>query len=111
MMNTQQATQRFARTVLAGLAALALAGAAQADIAVIVHPSNATALDDEQISKIFLGQTKTFSGGGEAVPVDQKEGATREDFGNKVLKKNPSQLKALCGRARSSQAVPSRRAR
>ncbi|MCV2362130.1 phosphate ABC transporter substrate-binding protein [Paucibacter sp. DJ1R-11] len=98
MMNTQQATLRFARLLLAGLAALALAGAAQADIAVIVHPSNATALDDEQISKIFLGQTKTFSGGGEAVPVDQKEGATREDFGNKVLKKNPSQLKALWAR-------------
>ena len=65
---------------------------------VIVHPSNATALDDEQISKIFLGQTKTFAGGGEAIPVDQKDGAAREDFGNKVLKKNQSQLKALWAR-------------
>lgn len=75
-----------------------LASAAQADAVVIVHPSNATALDDEQISKIFLGQTKTFAGGGEAIPVDQKEGAAREDFGNKVLKKNQAQLKALWAR-------------
>lgn len=73
-------------------------GAACAEPAVIVHPSNAAALDDDQIGKIFLGQTKTFPGGGEATPVDIKEGALREDFGNKVLKKNPAQLKALWAR-------------
>jgi ABC-type phosphate transport system substrate-binding protein len=70
----------------------------QADVAVIVHPSNAASIDEEQISKIFLGQTKTFSGGAEATPVDIKDSPVREDFGNKILKKNPSQLKALWAR-------------
>ncbi|MDT8999534.1 phosphate ABC transporter substrate-binding protein [Paucibacter sp. APW11] len=83
-------------------AALSLFGASvtsHADAVVIVHPSNSSSLDDEQITKIFLGQTKTFAGGSEATPVDLKEGsALREDFGNKVLKKNPSQLKALWAR-------------
>lgn len=84
------------------LVVLALAsasmGLAQADAVVIVHPSNAVNMDDEQVSKIFLGQTKTFPGGAEATPVDNKEGPLREDFGNKVLKKSPAQLKALWAR-------------
>jgi ABC-type phosphate transport system substrate-binding protein len=71
---------------------------AAADVAVIVHPSNAASIDEEQIAKIFLGQTKTFSGGAEATPVDIKESPVREEFGNKVLRKSPSQLKALWAR-------------
>lgn len=79
--------------------ATGLALPAWADVAVIVHPSNGAALDDDAISKLFLGQTKTFPSGGEATPIDQKEGnPVREDFGNKVLKKNPAQLKALWAR-------------
>jgi ABC-type phosphate transport system substrate-binding protein len=88
----------FAQQVL--LLALTSVGVnlARADAVIIVHPSNAVSIDDEQISKIFLGQTKTFPGGAEAMPVDNKEGPLREDFGNKVLKKNPAQLKALWAR-------------
>src|SRR5574343_621246 len=41
-----------------GLGLGLLANQAQADAVVIVHPSNATALDDEQISKIFPGGAK-----------------------------------------------------
>ncbi|MCV2370356.1 type 2 periplasmic-binding domain-containing protein [Roseateles oligotrophus] len=71
---------------------------ANADVAVIVHPGNSASIDEEQITKIFLGQTKTFSGGAEATPVDIKESPLREDFGNKILKKTPAQLKALWAR-------------
>jgi len=84
------------------LAVLALAfaslGQAHAEAVIIVHPSNAANMDDEQVSKIFLGQTKTFPGGAEATPVDHKEGPLREEFGNRVLKKSPAQLKALWAR-------------
>jgi hypothetical protein len=34
------------------------------------------------------------------MPVDQKEGALREEFGNKLLKKNPAQLKVQWARSR-----------
>jgi len=71
---------------------------AMADVVVIVNPANSANIDEEQIAKIFLGQTKTFSNGSEAMPVDQKEGAVREEFGNKLLKKNPAQLKAQWAR-------------
>ncbi len=71
---------------------------AMADVVVIVNPANTANIDEEQIAKIFLGQTKTFSNGSEAMPVDQKEGAVREEFGNKLLKKNPAQLKAQWAR-------------
>lgn len=77
---------------------LTCSAVAVADVVVIINPANAASIDEEQIAKIFLGQTKTFSNGSEATPIDQKEGALREEFGNKVLKKNPSQLKAQWAR-------------
>jgi ABC-type phosphate transport system substrate-binding protein len=80
------------------LVCLALSAPVMADVVVIVNPANSAAIDEEQIAKIFLGQTKTFSNGSEATPIDQKEGPTREEFGNKLLKKNPSQLKAQWAR-------------
>jgi ABC-type phosphate transport system substrate-binding protein len=89
------------KMLAAGFSMLALIGlnqAALADVVVIVNPANAANIDEEQIAKIFLGQTKTFSNGTEAVPIDQKEGALREEFGNKLLKKNPAQLKAQWAR-------------
>jgi ABC-type phosphate transport system substrate-binding protein len=76
----------------------AVANLAQAEVVVIVNPANSASLDKEQIAKIFLGQSKTFPGGSEAIAVDQPSGSTREDFGNKVLEKNPGQLKALWAR-------------
>ncbi len=84
--------------VSAAIVGLFASSAAIADVVVIVNPANSAAIDEEQIAKIFLGQTKTFSNGSEATPIDQKEGPLREEFGNKLLKKNPSQLKAQWAR-------------
>jgi ABC-type phosphate transport system substrate-binding protein len=62
---------------------------------VIVHPSNGDALDDAAISRIFLGKSKSFPGGEQAVPINMDEGAAvTEDFNTKVLSKSSSQLKA-----------------
>jgi len=80
------------------LTGLAITSSAMADVVVIVNTANAASIDEEQIAKIFLGQTKTFSNGSEAIPIDQKEGPVREEFGNKLLKKNPAQLKAQWAR-------------
>ncbi len=80
------------------VSAMSCSAAAVADVVLIVNPANSAAIDEEQFAKIFLGQTKTFSNGSEATPIDQKEGAVREEFGNKLLKKNPAQLKAQWAR-------------
>ena len=62
---------------------------------VIVHPSNADALDQATISKIFLGKSSKFPGGSKAVPVALAEGASAaEEFNDKVLGKSSSQLKS-----------------
>ncbi|GHB77656.1 hypothetical protein GCM10008107_29050 [Psychrosphaera saromensis] len=68
---------------------------AQAEIAVVVHPSNASALDSSSISRIFLGKLKSFDGGGQAVPINQESSMPATDeFNSKVLNKSGSQLKS-----------------
>ncbi|AQS40006.1 hypothetical protein Sps_04926 [Shewanella psychrophila] len=68
---------------------------ALAGIAVIVHPDNADALDKKSISNLYLGKTKRFPGGAQAVPVNLEVGqASRGDFDSNVLGKSSSQLKS-----------------
>lgn len=68
---------------------------ATADVEVIVHPSNGAALDQDAIQRIFLGKTRAFPGGGEAVAISANEGSPEElEFTEKVLSKSPKQLKA-----------------
>lgn len=78
------------------LATLSLSVFCAADVAVIVHPSAGfDALTGEDISRLFLGKSKSFPGGAQAVPVNQNEGsAVREKFNEAVCKKNSSQYKA-----------------
>lgn len=86
-------TKRTFSGVLLG--SLFLAGVAQADVAVIAHPSLAVSVDEKTISKIYLGKLKSLPGGISVMPVGLKEGvsATKE-FNDKVLGKNASQLKS-----------------
>lgn len=67
-----------------------------ADVVVIVNKdSGVSSLSASDVKKLFLGKSRTLPGGASAKVVDQPEGAaTREEFGSKVLKKSPSQLKA-----------------
>ena len=66
-----------------------------ADVVVIVHPSNANSLDNATIARIFLGKSKTFPDGAQAVPINLQEGSPASDaFNATVLGKNGSQLKA-----------------
>lgn len=67
-----------------------------AEVAVIVHPSAGfDSLNEDDVSRLFLGKSKSFPGGAQAVPVNQNEGsATREKFNEGVCKKNASQYKA-----------------
>lgn len=80
--------------------ALLLSAATQAEVAVIVSPGNAnTHIDQETIARVFLGKTKNFPDGSQAVPVDQSSGSdSRETFNAVVLGKSASQLKAYWSR-------------
>lgn len=71
-----------------------------AETAVIVSSSNANAsVSANDISKIFLGKSKSFPDGSQATPVDHNDGTpTREAFNDKVLGKSASQLKSYWSR-------------
>lgn len=69
--------------------------AVAAEIAVVVHPSNAAALNPEAIAQIYLGRSKSFPDGQAALPLGQPDSSkTTELFNQKVLNKSGSQIKA-----------------
>lgn len=66
-----------------------------ADVAVIVHPSNGSAIDATAVTKIFTGKSKSFSDGSKVSPVSQNASSdVAKEFNKKALKKSSSQLKA-----------------
>lgn len=89
---------RILKTLAVSL--LFIAGIAQAEISVIVSAQNGNgSLDQNTIARVFLGKTKNFPDGSQAVPVDQNSGAaSREAFNSTVLGKSSSQLKAYWSR-------------
>jgi ABC-type phosphate transport system substrate-binding protein len=75
--------------------ALTLSFMAFANVAVIVHPSNAATLSQDDINKIFTGRAKSFTDGKAAEPVNLVEAvAVRADFDQKALGRSSSQMKA-----------------
>jgi len=73
---------------------------ANAEISVIVSNNNPnTAIDQATVGKIFLGKTKSFPDGSQAVPIDQDDGAAaRNAFNSTILGKSSSQLKSYWSR-------------
>ena len=73
---------------------------ASAEISVIVSTNNSNEnIDQATVSKIFLGKSKSFPDGSQAVPVDQDDGsAARNAFNSTVLGKSSSQLKSYWSR-------------
>ena len=87
------------KKLISSVLALGLAlivNGALAEIAVIVHPATkVVSLTEEDVSRLFLGKTKSYPNGAQAVPINQNEGSpTRDKFNDAVCKKNASQYKA-----------------
>lgn len=94
--------------------ALALGAApVRAQVVVIISSKNPISkLTPDQVSQIFLGQSKTFYTGAMAEPLDLEEPPIRAEFYQKVTGKTPAQLKAhwskltFSGNAQPPQALP-----
>lgn len=73
------------------LAAMAAATAANAEVVVVVHPSNsASSMTADQVADVFLGKATALS------PVDLPENsAVRAEFYQKVTGKDAAQVKAV----------------
>ncbi|MBV1915690.1 MAG: phosphate ABC transporter substrate-binding protein [Pseudomonadales bacterium] len=80
-------------------AILAISTGATAEISLIIHPGNDSAIDAKTASKIFLGKAKKFPGGGVAVPIEQPAGtAAHEEFNSNITHKTAAQLKSYWSR-------------
>lgn len=66
-----------------------------AEIAVIVHPSNQQALSDTEVKNLFTGRQKSFADGSPAIVLNLVSGnETQTTFNAKVLGRSDAQLKA-----------------
>lgn len=75
--------------------ALLLSFSSLANVAVIVNSANNAAVDEADISRIFLGKIKSFSTGETITLINlDASQATRGEFEEKVLNKSASQVKA-----------------
>lgn len=81
---------------LACVAACLFANTAFAEVVVIVNPNTAENMVSlEDAANIFLKRKSVLNKGTRINPVDQEEGsAVRDAFYQKVVDKNPSQIKA-----------------
>lgn len=98
-------------TTVAGLLSVLIALASpiiQADIAVVVHPSNNVSLDEKSIRKIFLSKSKAFPDGKKVDVYDLPTGnQVRDLFREEIIRKSESRLNAYWARMLfSSKAMP-----
>jgi ABC-type phosphate transport system substrate-binding protein len=89
----------IAKTFVALATGLLITSACNAEVAVIVHPSNSTAsLSVDEVKDIFLGKTKKFSNGSKIIVTDHQSGSVKDEFLDKVIQKNANQFKAYWSR-------------
>ncbi len=66
-----------------------------AEIVIVVHPSNAAAIDAKSVQKMFLGKEKKFSTGVSVTPINlQAANALRAQFDESIVGRNSSQVAA-----------------
>lgn len=72
-----------------------LSASVNAEISVVVHPSNNAEITKDVVSQLFLGKTKNFPDGTSAVPIGQDvNSAATSAFNERVINRSPSQVKA-----------------
>lgn len=84
--------KHFALRTLTGLmlATLLMAGTALADLVIVVHPSNNAVIDQSFLKNLYLGNTREFSTGDRAEPLDLGAGdELRDTFLNTAIDQTP----------------------
>ena len=76
------------------LVASAMSLSAAAEIAVIVHPSNSSAIDPGVVERLYLGKNSQFPDGSEALPINIGAGSSLDNFNSSVLGRSTAQVKS-----------------
>lgn len=75
------------------------AASANADVAVIVHPSfPGTALSKSDFASLYLGRATTFPSGSQATPIDLPTGPVRNQMLSQLLDKTDAQMAHIWSR-------------
>ncbi len=83
------------KLIIAALFSTLFVANSWAEVVVIVHPSVSDTASVKDISRVFLGKSKSLPGGHKVKPVGLASGnSARDEFNEKVLKKSDSQLKS-----------------
>lgn len=85
---------KFIRKLIVSASLLIFSATAFAELVVIVHPSNDSALDAKKVQRIFLGKEKKFSNGSAVVPLNQVTNDLRNQFDSNVLGRSSTQVSA-----------------
>lgn len=87
------------KSALLGTVLTFAAGTVFAEVAVIVNPTNDSAMTSDDIAKLYLGKTKKFTNGQSAIPLDRTEGTDiRVKFLESTVSKDESQMKSYWSR-------------
>lgn len=87
------------KSALLGTVLTFAAGTVFAEVAVIVNPTNDSAMTSDDIAKLYLGKTKKFTNGQNAIPLDRSEGSDiRVKFLESTVNKDESQMKSYWSR-------------
>ncbi|MEX2366729.1 MAG: hypothetical protein WD601_08995 [Pseudohongiellaceae bacterium] len=84
--------KHFALRTLTGLmlTTLLMTGTALADLVIVVHPSNNATIDQSFLKNLYLGNTREFSNGTRAEPLDLPAGnSVRETFLSTAIDQTP----------------------
>ena len=87
-------TVKLLSGLLTGLVLMASVSAANAEIAIIAHPSTKEiGVSKDTIADMFMGKTKTFKNGTRVKAVDQSKGsAIRDKFYRSVVRKSEAEV-------------------
>lgn len=86
--------KRYIKRCVGAVAGMILSFNLVAEVAIIVNPANGNSLEFEDIQRIFLGKDDFYPDGTEVIAVGQESGALVDEFNDKVLERDKSQLKA-----------------
>jgi ABC-type phosphate transport system substrate-binding protein len=88
-------TINFSKTFIGVATGCSISLFSFADVVVVVHPSNDTAINAKTVKRIFLGKEKKFSNGKEALPLNQVPASgARSFFDTDTLGRSSTQIAA-----------------
>ncbi|MDP5041401.1 MAG: phosphate ABC transporter substrate-binding protein [Paraglaciecola sp.] len=82
-------------TLISAVIGCSISFYSNAEVVLIVHPSNDASIDAKTAQRIFLGKENKFSNGKEALPINQvPESASRASFDTDTLGRSSTQVAA-----------------